>query len=136
MADPNRMAIEAIREHYDQAVARADMLDQLRAVAVERANNESTRAEAAEAELRELQEEVDEVASACGRWKPLTDSVGAAVNEMVNELQALTAELEKASELRKLVDAWKAADLRVGRNLFSKGACEHEWAMREALRHA
>lgn len=91
MSDPNRMAIEAIRRHYGQAVARAEMLDQLRAVAVERAHNESTRAEAAEAELREL---------------------------------------------RRVVDAWKAADLRVGSNLFSKEACEHEWAMREALRHA
>jgi hypothetical protein len=59
VSDPNRMAIEAIREHYEQAVARAEMLDQLRVVAVDRANNESTRAEAAEAELRELRKLVD-----------------------------------------------------------------------------
>ncbi len=91
MADPNRMAIEAIREHYDQAVARADMLDQLRAVAVERANNESTRAEAAEAELREL---------------------------------------------RKLVDAWKAADRMLNDAPFSQSTYDAERVSREALRHA
>lgn len=43
-------------------------------------------------------EEVDEVASALGRWKPLRDSVGAAANELVNELAKVVAERDAARE--------------------------------------
>jgi hypothetical protein len=120
------MAIEAIREHYEQAVARADMLDQLRAVAVERFEQEQTRAEAAEAELRELRRasEVDRADLEARR----------------EQVQELTAKLEKASELRRVVDAWKAADedranhkeSRCGEELLQQLLEEAE----EALRHA
>ena len=39
--------------------------------------------------------ELEEVVQALGRWKPLTASVGAAVNELVNELKAASAVDEK-----------------------------------------
>lgn len=116
MADPNRMAIEAIREHYEQAVARAELMDQLRAVAVERANNESTRAEAAEAELREERK-------ASEAWEDAFKKAHANY--------AMTA--EQLFQLRRVVDAWKSAD---------KGWSGTSAAMtafreaEEALRHA
>lgn len=52
--------------------------------------------ESAEADAKEFAAEIDEVAAALGRWKPLTDSVGAAMNELVLAHAAAVAELEKA----------------------------------------
>lgn len=135
MGELTHKAIDGIRAELAAQVERTNDWRARAAQAELETSEQRTRAEAAEAELRELQEEVDEVASACGRWKPLTDSVGAAVNEMVNELQALTAELEKASELRKLVDAWKAAhDESMSTGLAVDAAAFY--AAEEALRHA
>lgn len=98
MSDLTRTAIAQLREQLEQ---------------------ERTRAEAAEAELREERE-------ASKAWEDAFKKAHANY--------AMTA--EQLFQLRRVVDAWKAADLRVGSNLFSKEACEHEWAMREALRHA
>lgn len=77
MSDPNRMAIEAIREHYEQAVARADMLEQLRAVAVERFEQEQARAEAAEAELRELRKAMVDAVAILDECRALADRIDA-----------------------------------------------------------
>jgi chromosome segregation ATPase len=80
------MAIEAIRDHYETAVARADMLEQLRAVAVERADK-----------LAELQ------ALTSARADMLEESR----DQERTRAEAAEAELR---EMRKLVDAWKAAE--------------------------
>lgn len=70
----------------------------------------------------------------------MSDLTRTAIAQLREQLEQQRTRAEAAEaelrELRRVVDAWKAADLRVGSNLFSKEACEHEWAMREALRHA
>ena len=70
-------------------------------------------------------EEVDEVASALGRWKPLRDSVGAAANELVNELAKVVAERDAARETI-------AAQLAAGKALYE--ATQKLMAERDAAR--
>lgn len=97
MADLTHKAIEDLRAELEQQRTRAEAAEQELRAERERVSSgewvEKAHAETLEGAADEAQQEVDEVASALGRWKPLTDSVGAATHHLVNELQAMQAKL-------------------------------------------